>query len=235
MSQPIPTHDTLDEWIAREAIPFSIESPAALHAAIDQVIAALGDAVDVLGFGETLHGGENILVLRNRLYQRLVEAHRRHQADLSIIVQQVGLEGTKRYGIVATGERLDETALQMTDIVEKPGPEAAPSRFAVAARYVFSPALFRYLADATPGLGGEIQLTDAIRAMLADGLKGIAVPLMPGEHRLDVGNIASYGRAFIRMMLTDRDQGEALRGYAAKLLAHINDPGISDPDLPSDL
>lgn len=75
MSQPIPTHDTLDEWIAREAIPFSIDSPAALHAAIDQVIAALGDAVDVLGFGETLHGGENILVLRNRLYQRLVEAH----------------------------------------------------------------------------------------------------------------------------------------------------------------
>jgi len=75
MSQPIPTHDTLDEWIAREAIPFSIESPAALHAAIDQVIAALGDAVDVLGFGETLHGGEDILVLRNWLYQRLVEAH----------------------------------------------------------------------------------------------------------------------------------------------------------------
>ena len=75
MSQPIPTHDTLDEWIAREAIPFSIESPAALHAAIDQVIAALGDAVDVLGFGETLHGGEDILVLRNWLFQRLVEAH----------------------------------------------------------------------------------------------------------------------------------------------------------------
>lgn len=75
MSQPIPTHDTLDEWIAREAIPFSIDSPAALHAAIDQVIAALGDAVDVLGFGETLHGGEEFLALRNRLFQRLVEAH----------------------------------------------------------------------------------------------------------------------------------------------------------------
>ena len=187
-----------------------------------------GDEHFVVALGDCIMTGPEPL-------QRLVEAHRRHQADLSIIVQQVGLEGTKRYGIVATGERLDETALQMTDIVEKPGPEAAPSRFAVAARYVFSPALFRYLADATPGLGGEIQLTDAIRAMLADGLKGIAVPLMPGEHRLDVGNIASYARAFIRMMLTDRDQGEALRGYAAKLLAHINDPGISDPDLPSGL
>ncbi len=75
MSQPIPTHDTLDEWIAREAIPFSIESPAALRTAVDQVIAALGDAVDVLGFGETLHGGEEFLALRNRLFQRLVEAH----------------------------------------------------------------------------------------------------------------------------------------------------------------
>jgi len=166
--------------------------------------------------------------------QRLVEAHRRHGADVSIVVQHVGREATKRYGIVAPGQRLDETSLAMTDIVEKPGPDAAPSRYAVAARYVFSPALFRYIAALEPGLGGEIQLTDAIRAMLADGLKGIAVPLMPGEHRLDVGNIASYGRAFIRTMLTDPGHGEGLRSYTANLLAHIDDPNVSDPDLPSD-
>jgi len=198
----------------------------------------LGHAVSC---GEQFAGGEHFVVALGDCImtgpeplQRLVEAHRRHQADVSIVVQQVGREATKRYGIVAPGERLDETSLAMTDIVEKPGPDAAPSRYAVAARYVFSPALFDYIAALEPGLGGEIQLTDAIRAMLADGRKGVAVPLQPGEHRLDVGNIASYGRAFIRMMLTDPNFGEGLRTYTANLLAYLSDSNHRDPDLPTD-
>jgi erythromycin esterase len=68
-------HATLDEWIAREATPFSVDAPMTFNTAIDKVIASLGDAVDLLGLGEALHGGEDILILRNRLFQRLVEAH----------------------------------------------------------------------------------------------------------------------------------------------------------------
>ncbi len=75
MTQLNPTHATLDNWIAREAIPFSLNSPATFNAAVDQVIALLGNAVELLGFGEALHGGEDILILRNQLFQRLVEAH----------------------------------------------------------------------------------------------------------------------------------------------------------------
>jgi erythromycin esterase-like protein len=75
MSRPIPTHATLDDWIAREAIPFAVDQPATLDAAVDTVIAALGDTVELLGFGEALHGGEDILILRNRLFQRLAQAH----------------------------------------------------------------------------------------------------------------------------------------------------------------
>src|SRR5437763_5922264 len=75
MSRPTPTYATLDDWIAREATPFSVESPTTFNAAIDKVIASLGDAVELLGFGEALHGAEDILILRNRLFQRLVEAH----------------------------------------------------------------------------------------------------------------------------------------------------------------
>jgi erythromycin esterase len=69
------THATLDDWIAREATPFSVDSPRTLNAAIDKVIASLGDSVELLGFGEALHGGKDILILRNRLFQRLVESH----------------------------------------------------------------------------------------------------------------------------------------------------------------
>ena len=75
MTHPAPTYATLDDWIAREAIPFSPDSPGAFSIAVDKVIASLGDSVELLGLGEALHGGEDILILRNRLFQHLVEAH----------------------------------------------------------------------------------------------------------------------------------------------------------------
>jgi hypothetical protein len=66
---------SLDDWIEHEALPFSIDSPTSFNAAVDKLIASLGDSVELLGFGEALHGGKDILILRNRLFQRLVEAH----------------------------------------------------------------------------------------------------------------------------------------------------------------
>ena len=75
MTHPAPIHATVDDWIAREAIPFSVDSPKTLNAAADKTIASLGDSVELLGFGEALHSGEDILILRNRLFERLVAAH----------------------------------------------------------------------------------------------------------------------------------------------------------------
>lgn len=65
----------LDQWIAREAVPFSPDSDETFDPVIDRMIGVLGDQVSLLGFGEALHGGEEILRLRNRLFQRLVEKH----------------------------------------------------------------------------------------------------------------------------------------------------------------
>jgi erythromycin esterase-like protein len=70
-----PEYSTLDDWILHEAIPFSVDSSETFNASIDKVVASLDDSVELLGFGEALHGGEDILILRNRLFQRLVEAH----------------------------------------------------------------------------------------------------------------------------------------------------------------
>lgn len=75
MSHSMPNYPTLDDWIAHEAIPFRVDSSASFRAAVDQIIAALGNTVELLGFGEPLHGGEDILLLRNRLFQHLVENH----------------------------------------------------------------------------------------------------------------------------------------------------------------
>jgi erythromycin esterase len=66
---------TLDAWMARDAIPFSIDSPVSIDGAVDRIIGSLGDSVELLGIGEALHGSEEILLVRNRLFQRLVEAH----------------------------------------------------------------------------------------------------------------------------------------------------------------
>lgn len=73
--QQIFSYATLDEWIASAAMPFSLDAPATLNAAVDQMVAAIGDSVELLGFGEALHGGEGLLLLRNQLFERLVTTH----------------------------------------------------------------------------------------------------------------------------------------------------------------
>src|SRR5690348_124632 len=68
-------HSTLDDWISHESISFSLDSSEKLNSAIDKLISSLGKSVELLGLGETLHGGKDLLTLRNRLFQRLVEKH----------------------------------------------------------------------------------------------------------------------------------------------------------------
>ncbi len=72
---PMPVHSSLDEWIARDAIRFDLASPHSLETATDRVIAQFGPAVELLALGEALHGSEEILLIRNRMFQRLVEKH----------------------------------------------------------------------------------------------------------------------------------------------------------------
>src|SRR5512135_305577 len=73
MSGPAPQYITLDDWIAREAIPFSTDSPGSFNSAVDTLIGSIDDGVELLGLGEALHGGEDILIFRNRFFQHLVE------------------------------------------------------------------------------------------------------------------------------------------------------------------
>lgn len=155
------------------------------------------------------------------LLQRMLQIHRERRAVATVAVQRVPLEATGKYGIVAPESEAEAPAFRLSDIVEKPGPEHAPSRYAVCARYVFGPAIFEYLEATAPGHGGELQLTDAMRGLVAAGLPVYAVPLAPEESRLDVGDFSSYARAFMRTMLTHPDLGPDLRRHAAELLARL--------------
>ncbi len=98
--------------------------------------------------------------------EQMVALYEQERAGI-ISVQEVSREQTKQYGIVSVAsykQGLD----RITDIVEKPAPEQAPSRLAVAGRYILDGAIFSYLEKIGKGSGGEIQLTDAIAAMLKD-------------------------------------------------------------------
>jgi len=82
-------------------------------------------------------------------------------------VQEVARDQTASYGIVKTS-RIDERLESVEAIVEKPRPEATPSNLAVIGRYVLTPRIFAHLERATPGAGGEIQLTDGIASLLQE-------------------------------------------------------------------
>src|SRR4051794_35330025 len=75
MSSPTTAYSSLHDWIAREAISFTPDSRASFNAAVDKMVASLGDSVELLGFGEALHGSDDLLIFRNRLFRRLVDAH----------------------------------------------------------------------------------------------------------------------------------------------------------------
>jgi erythromycin esterase len=75
---PTPRYAALEDWMTCEAIPFSLDSSESFQVAVDRVMAALGDSIELFGFGEALHalpGGDELLRFRNRLFERLVEAH----------------------------------------------------------------------------------------------------------------------------------------------------------------
>lgn len=110
--------------------------------------------------------------------------------------EEVPRERVSRYGIMKSASEITEAFFKPADIVEKPSIEEAPSNLAVAGRYLLDSAVFRFLKDQTAGVGGEIQLTDAIRRMLSE--KTVFGYIYPG-HRHDIGNPNGYLKALEAM------------------------------------
>jgi UTP--glucose-1-phosphate uridylyltransferase len=159
---------------------------------------ALGDAL--LGHGAPV-----------RVVERLAEAVRRG-ASVAIAVEEVAPADTVRYGMVAPAAEGDP--FPIAGVVEKPAPEAAPSRLAVAGRYVATAALLDALHATPVGAGGELLLADALATL--DGVVGVR--LGPGEERFDVGTVPGYCAAFLDYALSDPVLGPALRARARVLL-----------------
>jgi UTP--glucose-1-phosphate uridylyltransferase len=110
----------------------------------------------------------------------------------------------------ATPERVDDNLIRVLDIVEKPARDEAPSNLAVMGRYLFTPQIFDALEKVKPGKGGEIQLTDAIKILLADQT---VYGWTFREGRFDIGSKLDYLRATVELALERDDLGPTFRQF----------------------
>ncbi|HMC89637.1 MAG TPA: UTP--glucose-1-phosphate uridylyltransferase, partial [Gemmataceae bacterium] len=168
----------------------------------------------VVALGDSIIG----LHAQSRIVQRMIEEFEKARADAVVAFEEVPRAEVVQYGIARPREN-DADIFRLDDVIEKPSVAEAPSNLAIAARYVFAPAIFELLASTPPGKGGEIQLTDAMRAMINQGGKVLGMRLAPQERRFDIGTFQSYFEAFCLFALADTRYGPRLREFLKKLLA----------------
>jgi UTP--glucose-1-phosphate uridylyltransferase len=127
-------------------------------------------------------------------------------------VEDIPREHTASYGIVSAANP-EAAVMQVRAIVEKPAPKDAPSTLAVVGRYVLTPAIFELLAAARPGRGGEIQLTDAIAALLA---RERVLAMRLGGRRYDCGSKLGYLKATVELGLRHPEVGKGFAEFLAQ-------------------
>ncbi|WP_436911262.1 UTP--glucose-1-phosphate uridylyltransferase GalU [Halosimplex marinum] len=127
--------------------------------------------------------------------------HAEAHGESTISLEAVPWEKVSAYGVADVGERSEDGSLPIEELVEKPAREDAPSNLAITGRYVLTSEIFDLLEETEPGVGGELQLTDALRKLPA--IRGVE---LDGD-RYDIGNIPDWLQANLEMALT-HDDGE---------------------------
>lgn len=176
----------------------------------------VGNQPFVVALGDSILG----MHAKSRIVERMIEEYERTSADVIVCFEE--LENPKdvvHYGIAKPKGAISGDVFELESLVEKPSVDEAPSNLAVAARYVFSPAIFDELQRTERGKGGEIQLTDAMCQVLQNGGKGVGIRLPKDEPRFDIGNFESYFQAFVDFALADPQYGQGLETYLRQKLS----------------
>ena len=148
--------------------------------------------------------------------RQLLDAYDRTGGSV-VAVHRVPQEWVSRYGIV-DGEPFngDDNLYRLNRLVEKPSPETAPTNLAIAGRYVFDAEIFACIDETREGVGGEIQLTDAMN-LLAQRQPMFALAWQ--AKRYDIGNRIEYARCFLDYALRREDTGPAIRAHLRQVMA----------------
>jgi UTP--glucose-1-phosphate uridylyltransferase len=157
--------------------------------------------------------GDDIMVDDATLLKRMLDVHGRYGGSVLALLE-VPIEEISAYGSVAV-EPVAEGLVRVQSIVEKPKPEEALSNLAVIGRYVFTPGIFDALAETKAGIGGEIQLTDAIGGLLdREPVYGVVF----SEGRYDIGRKFDFLRANLELGLARDDLREPLEQLVVDLV-----------------
>lgn len=164
--------------------------------------------------------GDDVVDSKTPCLKQLIDCYTEYKTTI-LGVQEVPLDDVSKYGIVK-GMHIEDRVLKVKDLVEKPKVEEAPSNIAILGRYIITPQIFDVLENTTPGKGGEIQLTDALRtliqseAMYAYNFEG---------RRYDVGDKLGFLEATVEFALKRED---LQRPFLEYLLTIRNNPNFAE-------
>jgi UTP--glucose-1-phosphate uridylyltransferase len=149
------------------------------------------------------------------LLERMIEIYHQRRASVVAVVD-VPHDEVSSYGVVDAEDIGERDVFRLRDMVEKPAVEDAPSTLASRGRYVFTPQIFDALDRTTAGVGGEIQLTDAIRLLAKDA--DVFAYVHDGP-MYDVGKKMDYLRATVELGLRRDDLADSFRDYLREVMS----------------
>lgn len=151
---------------------------------------------------------------KGALTSDMIELFTRTKAAAVVAVEEVPAEMVHHYGIVSPkAPDAPGRTFEIEGVVEKPSPADAKSRLAIAARYVFDPAIFDAIDRTVPQTGGELQLTDSIQILINRGKPVYCIRLAKDQKRYDIGNFESYFKAFVDFAMDDEKYGYMVRQH----------------------
>jgi UTP--glucose-1-phosphate uridylyltransferase len=183
------------------------KQPLGLAHAIYQAKDFVGDEPFAVMLPDDIMDGETPAL------QQLINAYEKYGASVVAAIQ-IDDETISRFGVIA-GDEIEPGVFKISDVVEKPKYEEAPSNMAVIGRYVFEPELFGAIEKIKPGAGGELQVADAMRILLKEGYPFYAVTLDARRH--DAGDKLGFLIATVEFALKRPDLAPEFLAYLKSL------------------
>ncbi len=149
------------------------------------------------------------------LLERMVEIYERYEASV-VAVQDVGLEEIVAYGAIKTEEKVEDDVVRISGMIEKPPSHEAPSTLGARGRYIFTPEIFSAIERTSTGVGGEIQLTDAIKLLASETM---VLAYIHSGPIYDVGKKLDFLRATVELVLRRDDLSKPFKDWLVTKLA----------------
>ena len=153
--------------------------------------------------------GDDIIRSKIPVVKQLMNFYNKYQTSI-LAVERIPKLKLSNYGIIATNNQKENGCFDVSDLIEKPKIELAPSNLGIIGRYILTPQIFDVLKNTKVGVGGELQLTDALKNLL--NIQKIHAYEFEGK-RYDIGSKIEYVKAIIDFAFERKDMGQEIKEY----------------------